>query len=113
MEATDMAGNIAFTDATPAATGEDAAVGDNDTADWHQFTIDSTPAAFSSAETGRFWDASLSTPAQGSDLATSVVLIFNENIDGTTVQATDFLVDGVQPISAFHTTSAKTKVYLE
>ena len=80
IEATDMAGNKTFSDATPAATDEDAAVGDSDTADWHQFTIDSTPAAFSSAETGRFWDASLSTPAQGSDLATSVVLIFNENI---------------------------------
>ena len=113
IEATDMAGNIAFTDATPAATGEDAAVGDNDTADWHQFTIDSTPATFSSAQTGKYWDSSLSTPAEASDKATSVVLIFNENIDGTTVQATDFLVDGVQPITAFHTTSAKTKVYLE
>ena len=113
IEATDMAGNIAFTDATPAATGEDAAVGDNDTADWHQFTIDSTPATFSSAQTGKYWDSSLSTPAEASNKATSVVLIFNENIDGTTVQATDFLVDGVQPITAFHTTSAKTKVYLE
>ena len=113
IEATDMAGNIAFTDATPAATGEDAAVGDNDTADWHQFTIDSTPASFSSAQTGKYWDSSLSTPAEASNKATSVVLIFNENIDGTTVQASDFLVDGVQPVSAFHTTSAKTKVYLE
>ena len=113
IEATDMAGNIAFTDATPAAAGEDAAVGDSDAADWHQFTIDSTPATFSSAQTGKFWDSSLSTPAEGSNKATSVVLIFNENIDGTTVQASDFLVDGVQPVSAFHTTSAKTKVYLE
>ena len=113
VEATDMAGNLTYSDATPAATGEDAAVGPNDTADWHQFTIDSTPATFSSAQTGKFWDTSLSTPAEGSNKATSVVLIFNENIDGTTVQASDFLVDGVQPVSAFHTTSAKTKVYLE
>ena len=113
VEATDMAGNLTYSDATPAATGEDAAVGPNDTADWHQFTIDSTPATFSSAQTGKFWDTSLSTPAEGSDLSTSVVLIFNENIDGTTVQAADFLVDGVQPVTAFHTTSAKTKVYLE
>ncbi|MAR14269.1 MAG: hypothetical protein CL717_00855 [Chloroflexi bacterium] len=113
VEATDMAGNLTYSDATPAATGEDAAVGPNDTADWHQFKIDSTPATFSSAQTGKFWDTSLSTPAEGSDKNTSVVLIFNENIDGTTVQAADFLVDGVQPVTAFHTTSAKTKVYLE
>ena len=111
--ATDMAGNLTYSDATPSATNEDAAVGPNDTADWHQFTIDSTPATFSSAQTGKFWDSSLSTPAEASDKNTSVVLIFNENIDGTTVQASDFLVDGVQPVSAFHTTSAKTKVYLE
>ena len=113
VEATDMAGNLTYSDATPAATGEDAAVGPADTADWHQFKIDSTPATFSSAQTGKFWDTSLSTPAEGSDKNTSVVLIFNENIDGTTVQASDFLVDGVQPVTAFHTTSAKTKVYLE
>ena len=113
VEATDMAGNLTYSDATPSATGEDAAVGPNDTADWHQFTIDSTPASFSSAQTGKFWDSSLSTPAEGSDKNTSVVLIFNENVDGTTVQAADFLVDGVQPVTAFHTTSAKTKVYLE
>jgi len=113
VEATDMSGNLTYSDATPAATNENAAVGPNDTADWYQFTIDSTPATFSSAETGKYWDSSLSTPAEASDKNTSVVLIFNENIDGTTVQASDFLVDGVQPVTAFHTSSAKTKVYLE
>ena len=113
VEATDMSGNLTYSDATPAATDENSAVGPADTADWHQFTIDSTPASFSSAETGKYWDSSLSTPAEASDKNTSVVLIFNENIDGTTVQASDFLVDGVQPVTAFHTSSAKTKVYLE
>ena len=113
IEATDMAGNISYTDATPAAVGEDAQVGPADAADWHQFTIDSTPATFSSAQTGKYWDSTITVPAEASNKATSVVLTFNENMDGTTVQASDFLVDGVQPVTAFHTTKAKTKVYLE
>ena len=113
IEATDMAGNISYTDATPAAIGENAAVGPSDSADWHQFTIDSTPATFASAQTGKYWDTTITTPAEASNKATSVLLTFSEDMDGTTVQASDFLVDGVQPVTAFHTTKAKTKVYLE
>ena len=62
IEATDMAGNISYTDATPAAVGENAAVGTADAADWHQFTIDSTPATFASAQTGKYWDSSITVP---------------------------------------------------
>ena len=70
-------------------------------------TVDTVAPAFAApigAETGHFWDAAADPAAlvSAANLTknTSVRAIFNENIDGTTVAASDFTVAGVAPAAA-------------
>jgi len=79
-------------------------------------TVDTVAPAFASpigAETGHFWD-SAADPAALVDTAnltknTSVRAIFSESIDGTSVAAADFTVDGVAPAAAEWFAGAEAK----
>jgi hypothetical protein len=79
-------------------------------------TVDTVAPAFAApigAETGHFWD-SAADPAALVSIAnltknTSVRAIFSEAIDGTTVAAADFTVDGVAPAAAEWFAGAEAK----
>ena len=126
VKATDKAGNVAYSDRldtrTSAAgdteddpcevTTEEVllsdANSDNPTCDPYVIKVDSTKPKMLHAETGRWWDSSLSTG--DSDDKTeyrtakankaSILAIFDEHLDPATVQASDFEVNDAQPSSA-------------
>ncbi|MDP6455240.1 MAG: PKD domain-containing protein [SAR202 cluster bacterium] len=67
--------------------------------------VDFTVPALASAVTGSWWDASKTTTDKTeSDVAksknTSIRVDFTDNMDGTTIQVTDFKVDGVAPFAS-------------
>ena len=91
VEAIDNAGNVGRSDSQPTSV-----------------TVDDTSPSLLRAETGRHWDASLDTGdsddkteyrASRAD-TTSVLVVFNEHLDGATVTAGDFEVDGEAPNAA-------------
>jgi len=102
VSAKDMAGNTGRTDASATTAG------DQD----FDLSVDTSPPVISSANSGKFWDTSLTTAAEGSDNLSSVSVVFNEKLDSSTVSAEDFLVEGVAPTSASVHGTAGTTVYL-
>ena len=100
--ATDSAGNVGFSDSDPDTAGTQP----------HELKFDTIAAGFAAAtvdhgqaaETGHFWDAAADTPALVNDptLAdnTSIAVYFNEDLDGTSIQRTDFTVGGSTPVAA-------------
>ena len=91
VQAMDNAGNIGRSDSQPTSV-----------------TVDDTSPSLLRAETGRHWDASLDTGdsddkteyrASRAD-TTSVLVVFDEHLDDTTVTAADFEVDGEAPRAA-------------
>lgn len=122
VKATDKAGNVAYSDRQPntsagvadpcAATTEAElltdAQSDSVGCDPYVIKVDGTKPKMAHAETGRWWDASLSTG--DSDDKTeyrrnkarrdSILVIFNEHLDPASVQASDFEVNDATPSSA-------------
>ena len=86
-------------------TGESDSDTDTEAFDPHALRVDTLPPTFDvtiAAETGHSWDAGddvIETDPTAA-VRTSLRVIFNEDLDGTTVQATDFTVDGVAPVAA-------------
>ena len=79
--------------------------------------VDSTSPALDSAETGVWWDSSKdggdkteSDPAKAKN--TSIVVVFSEALDGSTVSASDFEVDDTTPLDAAHYGGAASSVFL-
>ena len=122
VKATDKAGNVAYSDRqlTTSAGADDACAAETETAlradangddvkcDPYVIKVDGTKPKIHHAETGRWWDTSLSTG--DSDDKTeyrrdkarrnSVLVIFDEHLDPATVQAGDFEVNDATPSSA-------------
>jgi hypothetical protein len=79
--------------------------------------IDFTGPSVSSAITGQWWDTSITTTDKTNSTAskslnTSVLVTLDEDLDGTTVAASDFTVAGETPSAAAWYDGAKTKVFL-
>lgn len=102
VSAKDMAGNTGRTDASATTTGDQN----------FDLSVDTSPPVISSANSGKFWDTSLTTAAEGSNSLSSVSVVFNEKLDSSTVSAEDFLVEGVAPSAAEVHGTAGTTVYL-
>ncbi|MBI4201336.1 MAG: hypothetical protein HY531_03480 [Chloroflexi bacterium] len=99
--ARDVAGNQGRSDSDPAVVGYQD----------HTLVIDKTPPIIKASgsnistpatitTTGRFWDLSLAVPADGRNKTTSLVVVFNEALDASTVSAADFSVSGNTVTSA-------------
>ena len=121
-KATDKAGNVAYSDRelTTSAGVDDACVADDETklladansdntlCDPYVIKVDGTKPRMLHAETGRWWDASLSTGDSDDKTeyrrdkarANSILVIFDEPLDAATVQASDFEVNDATPSSA-------------
>jgi hypothetical protein len=83
-----------------------------------QVKVDRTKPVIVTSTTGVWWDTSISgTDKTQADVTkakkTSIVVNFGEAIDGATVQASDFKVDGNVPISATHFAGSNKVVFLE
>ena len=79
--------------------------------------IDFTSPDMSSGKTGPWWDTSKTTTDKTETLSSkartdSILVTFNESLDGTTVQPSDFTVGGVIPVAAQHFSGANTGVFL-
>jgi len=103
VKATDMAGNT------------DRSDGDSDTSGDQDYTvkIDISAPAVLSAKTGVYFDAT--AKVEKGDKLTSLVVRFDDDIDGDTVSAADFTVAGIAPVNAEVFTSSgssKKNVYL-
>jgi hypothetical protein len=68
------------------------------------------------AKTGTWWNADVSPNVTETDVTkaknTSIMVTFSEDLDGTTVQTSDFKVDGIAPANAQWFSGAKTNVFL-
>lgn len=126
VKATDKAGNVTFSDRQPTVDGEinrcSVTVVENDEdatnanaidvanskCQPYVITVDNSEPSMARAETGRFWDASLSTGDSDDKTEyrankannTSVLVVFNEHLDPASVQANDFEVNDATPTSA-------------
>ena len=118
VKAEDKAGNVGYSDRQTSVDGvEDPCTADGDTAvsglgdaGCQPFTIlvDGTDPSLLRAETGRHWDKSLDTGDSDDKTEyrvsranpTSILVVFDEYLDGVTVTAVDFEVDGATPIHA-------------
>ena len=101
--AADIAGNVGTSDSDSTTS----------TANAQNLTIDKTVTQMASGRTGRFWDTGLATPAIGSGTRnTSIIVIFNDELDATSVSAADFTVNGVAPSEANVYTGALTSTFL-
>ncbi len=107
VEAHDNAGNIAFSDQDPQTTSRRD----------HFFTVDTVPPSFASpngAITGQFWDRHSGVirtdPTQADD--TSVRVLFNDDLDGSTVKPEHFSVDGSPPIATNWLAESPSDVFL-
>ena len=118
VKATDDAGNVGYSDRQPTKDGEDdtcaadaeTAIADLEGLKCQPFviTVDNTAPSLSRAETGRHWNSALSTGnsddkteyrVSKSDPA-SILVVFDEHLDATTVSASDFEVNDANPIDA-------------
>ena len=126
--ATDDAGNLAYSDRQPTKDGESnpcKADGMTEMTEADELAgmdcqpyvilVDATAPSLVGAETGRHWDTSLDTSDTSGDFDTdsddkteyrankgsveSVLVIYNEHIDASTVSASDYEVDGDTPNS--------------
>jgi hypothetical protein len=102
MEAKDDAGNTGKSDVDTTTAAEGAA-------DPHTFTLDRAAVTLSSTDPnvilGQYWDASKSGSARlitdvTKGKTTSIRVIFDGAIDGDSVAAADFTVDGVAAVAA-------------
>lgn len=102
VEAKDKAGNLGRSDS------DTATAGDQD----HRLKIDTTLPSLASPAgyTGDYWDATTKT-VKG-DLNTSLSVIFDDALDGTSIDATDFTIAGVTPAAAFWTPDLPNYVFL-
>ena len=125
VKATDKAGNVAYSDQQPNTSDgqDDACTAKNENELQTDFTnvdrsavkcdpyvikVDGTEPKMSHAETGRWWDTSLSTGDSDDKTeyrrdkarANSILVIFDEPLDAATVQAADFEVNDATPSSA-------------
>ena len=93
MTASDKAGNVGQSDVDP----------ETEALDDHALRVDTVAPAFADpigAITGQYWTGSGIEADPDKALNTSIRLIFNEDMDGASIQATDFTVDGVAPTQA-------------
>jgi len=79
--------------------------------------IDFTDPDMTSATTGTWWDTSKSTTDKTEATASkaktdSIIVNFNEPIDGASVAAADFTVDDVVPLSATHYSGNSDAVFI-
>ncbi len=84
--------------------------GNSNTSDSSSIRIDTSPPSVESATTGNHLDAdgeAVADPAMADP--TSVQVVFNEDLDGESVQASDFRVNGVTPADV---TPSDASVYL-
>lgn len=126
VKATDKAGNVTFSDRQPTKDGNPdrcsvtVVEGDDEATNANAVNVESSKCqpyivmvdnsapSMARAETGRFWDASLSTGDSDDKTEyraskadnTSVLVVFNEHLDPATVQANDFEVNDATPTSA-------------
>jgi len=100
VEVTDMAGNTSLSDSDGDTAGSQV----------HVVRIDKTPPSISSAKTGNYWDSVTSTTK--ANKATSIEVLFNENLDAASVSAADFTVDAVSPTAADVYTKKPASVFL-
>ena len=116
--ATDNAGNVGYSDRQASVDGEEnPCTADGDTSvtglegagcQPFRIVVDGTDPSLLRAETGRHWDNSLDTGDSDDKTeyrvskadTTSVLVVFNEALDDTTVTAADFEVDGESPSDA-------------
>ena len=119
VKAKDKAGNVTYSDrqrtvggnndfCTVTTDDDDAAVAADSKCQPYVITVDNTDPNMLRAETGRFWDTSLSTgdsddktEYRASEASrTSIMVVFNEHLDVGSVQANDFEVNDATPQSA-------------
>ena len=125
VKATDKAGNVTFSDRQPTKDGNpdrcSVTIGDTDEETNNNavdvanskcqpyiIMVDNSAPSMARAETGRWWDTSLSTGDSDDKTEyraskarnTSVLVVFNEHLDPATVQANDFEVNDATPTSA-------------
>ena len=118
VKAMDEAGNVGYSDRQVSIDGEEnPCTADGDTAltglegagcQPFKIVVDGTDPSLLRAETGRHWDNSLDTGDSDDKTeyrvskadSTSVLVVFDEALDDTTVTAADFEVDGENPADA-------------
>ena len=79
--------------------------------------VDTSKPTVSTAKTGPWWDTDKTTTDKTeTDVTkakdTSILVTFNEDLDGTTVQISDFEVNDVAPLNAEWFSGAKSSVFL-
>ena len=79
--------------------------------------IDETDPALTSSRSGSFWDTSIDDGNKtnmdaNAAKATSILVKFSEDLDGSSVSASDFEVDGNAPLDADHYSGAPKYVFL-
>jgi len=106
VEALDAAGNRAVSDSVGttvcdpgAAIGISSIGTSSTTCDASTYSVDFAAPSMSSAVTGERWDSTTKNIAV-TTASTSVRVLFDENLDSTTVSASDFTVGGVVPSAA-------------
>ena len=118
VKAMDEAGNVGYSDRQSSIDSEEnPCTADGDTAvtglegagcQPFEIIVDGTKPSLVRAETGRNWDNSLDTGDSDDKTeyrvskadSSSVLVVFNEHIDDSTVTAADFEVEGETPIDA-------------
>jgi hypothetical protein len=98
----DIAGNAGTTDS------DSDTAGDQD----NTLNVDRVAPNIVSATVGTVWDADAEAYDATADDPTSVVVVFDEDLDAATVSESDFLVAGVTPIAAQVFSDAKNTVQL-
>ena len=102
--ASDNAGNVGQSD-------QDSST---EVSDDHSLRVDTVAPGYASpiaAETGHYYDDGLKDSA-ATTKNTSIRVIFNEKLDGASIQSTDFTVDGVAPVAAEWFSKVPTSVFL-
>ena len=102
--ASDKAGNVGQSD-------QDSST---EALDDHSLRVDTVAPGYASpiaAETGHYYDDGLKDSAATAK-NTSIRVIFNEKLDGASIQSTDFTVDGVTPVAAEWFSKVPTSVFL-
>jgi hypothetical protein len=102
--ASDNAGNVGQSDQDSSTEASDD----------HSLRVDTVAPGYASpiaAETGHYYDDGLKDSA-ATTKNTSIRVIFNEKLDGASIQSTDFTVDGVAPVAAEWFSKVPTSVFL-
>ena len=103
--ASDKAGNLGQSDSDP----------ETEALDDHALRVDTVAPQLASpigAITGQYWTGSAIEMDPDKALNTSIRLIFNEEMEGASIQATDFTVDDVAPAAAEWFSGAPESVFL-